>query len=156
MDTGDENALSKRQRADTPYAAKDYWLKGEEKKNENIRTNYLTTLDRLDGSLDYEVRLEEALFVSQHKVVLRRELATERPTAFNSDLAGSLCSLSLRLSQVGLREEALSPIKEAVILYRELAKDRPAAFNQELAGSLHGFSTRLSDIGVRFGLPSDV
>jgi tetratricopeptide (TPR) repeat protein len=69
-----------------------------------------------------------------------RQLAADRPAAFNPDLAMSLNNLSNRLSDLGHREDALTAIQEAVELYRKLAADRPAAFNPDLAMSLNNLS----------------
>jgi hypothetical protein len=51
-------------------------------------------------------------------VDLRRQLATDLPEVFNSDLAMSLNRLSNCLSDLGHQEHALEVIQEAADLYR--------------------------------------
>ncbi|KDQ10761.1 hypothetical protein BOTBODRAFT_473159 [Botryobasidium botryosum FD-172 SS1] len=99
--------------------------------------------------LSYMDRREEALLAIQEAVALYRQLANDRPAAFNPDLAMSLNNLSVRLSDLGQREDAFTADKEAVTLYRQLANDRPAAFNPDLAMSLNNLSKSLSDLGQR-------
>jgi len=50
----------------------------------------------------------------------------------NADLAKSLNSLSIRLSESSHHEQALEVIQEAVDLRRQLAAERPSTFNSDL------------------------
>ncbi len=79
---------------------------------------------------------------------MRRDLVKQNPDAFNPDLANSLYSLSISLSDIGLKEEALQVIREAVEMYKVLAGRYPDVFNSELANSLKVLSNRLSDLGL--------
>ncbi|KZP14494.1 TPR-like protein [Athelia psychrophila] len=92
-------------------------------------------LRSLSGRLEYE------------SVFMLRNLAAERPAAFNAGLAMSLNNLSNCLSDYGRQQEALVAIQEAVGLFRARATERPAAFNAALANSLNNLSNRLSDHG---------
>lgn len=108
-------------------------------------------------------------------VVLRRELAHDRPSTFNAELATSLQLLSYILAtypsphsistlndnnsennetspdseqeQEQRKKEALAAIHEAVTLRRNLASTWPALYNPVLAGSLHEFALRLGEMG---------
>ena len=63
-------------------------------------------------------------------VVLQR-LADD--SADDSERAGWLVDLSIRLADLGRREEALAAIEEAAGIYRQLAEARPDAFLPDLA-----------------------
>lgn len=104
-------------------------------------------------------------------IVLRRELAHDRPSTFNAELATSLQLLSDVLSAYPFptstldrnrdggseaslvkqdqqrKKEALAAIHEAVTLRRNLASAWPALYNPALAGSLHEFALRLGEMG---------
>ena len=110
---------------------------------------YARTLFNLSGRFKYMNRLEHALVAGQEAVDLYRQLAAERPAAFNPDLAESLNNLSIGLSDLGHREQALEVSREAMYLYRQLAAKRPAAFNADLAMSLNNLSVDLSGLGHR-------
>ncbi len=80
---------------------------------------------------------------------MRRELVKQNPDAFNPDLANSLHSLSVSLSDMGFRDDALQVIREAVEMRRELVKHNPDAFNQDLANSLNNLSAYLSNVDLK-------
>jgi hypothetical protein len=90
---------------------------------------------------------EKGLQTLKEAVEICRQLAADRPTAFNPQLALSLGNLPLRLANVGHREDGLQAIQEAVELYRQLAAERPVEFNPNLAVSFHDLSIRLADVG---------
>ncbi|MCW5977621.1 MAG: tetratricopeptide repeat protein [Bryobacteraceae bacterium] len=94
-------------------------------------------------------RREEALDAIDEAARIYRQLAAERADAFRPNLAGSLNSLSDRLSELGRREDALAAATEAVDLYRQLAAERPDAFRPYLAMSLNNVAIGLSDLGRR-------
>ena len=75
---------------------------------------------------------------------LHRQLATDRPSIFNANLASSLHSLSINLSNLGHQEEPLKVIQEVVNLHRQLAADWPTFFNAHLTSSLYSLSVCLS------------
>ena len=97
------------------------------------RAHHLTLLSIARANMGER---EKALAAAQDAVTLYRALATQRPDAFNSDLAMSLNNLAGFLSAFGEREKALTAAQEAVTLYRALAALRPDAFAQNLATSL--------------------
>ena len=80
-------------------------------------------------------------------VVLQR-LAND--AADESERAGWLVRLSVRLGDLGRREEALSASEQATDIYRQLAQARPDdAFLPYVAGSLLNLSESLGDLGRR-------
>jgi tetratricopeptide (TPR) repeat protein len=70
-------------------------------------------------------------------------------TADDSERAGWLVELSIRLADLGRREEALAAIEQATGIYRQLAEDRPDAFLPDLAMSLNNRAGCLADVGRR-------
>ena len=68
---------------------------------------------------------EEALEVVRECVALYRDLARDRPNAFNPVLARSLNNFYNHLSDLGHQEEALEVVQECVALRCDLARDRP-------------------------------
>ena len=76
-----------------------------------------------------------------------RQLAEASPAAYLPDLAMSLNTLAIRLSEVGRGEEALEPAQESVRIRRELAESSPAAYLPGLAVSLNNLANHLSDVG---------
>jgi hypothetical protein len=79
----------------------------------------------------------------------RRQVERARRTSSESEVAGSLNNLSLRLAALGRREEALASIEDAVASYRTLAVGRPDTFLAPLATSVNNLSLRLADLGRR-------
>jgi tetratricopeptide (TPR) repeat protein len=73
---------------------------------------------------------------AQEAVELYRALARQNPDAFEPDLAMSLNTLAVLLSDLGRQSEALAPAQEAVELYRALARQNPDAFQPYLARAL--------------------
>ncbi|KZP14536.1 TPR-like protein [Athelia psychrophila] len=104
-------------------------------------------LRSLSGRLSYASRHKEALTAIQESVFMLRNVAAERPAAFNAVLAESLNDLSNCLFDLGRQEEALAAIQETVGLHRALATERPAALNADLAASLTNLSNHLSNHG---------
>jgi tetratricopeptide (TPR) repeat protein len=92
-------------------------------------------------------RQHEALGTIQQALTIRRKLATERPAAFNTDLAYSLHQLAFILSGMGREEEALDAIQRAVEIRRGLAMQYPLAFKVELTRSLDLLSRVLFSLG---------
>ncbi len=76
-----------------------------------------------------------------------RRLAQETPARFAPDLATSLNTLSVHLSDASDGAGALAAIREAVEIRRRLAQETPARFAPDLATSLNNLSLRLSDAG---------
>ncbi|KAF7970972.1 hypothetical protein HWV62_22509 [Athelia sp. TMB] len=79
----------------------------------------------------------------------RQNVTGEQPETVNptEQLAHSLSSLSVHLSDLGRHIDALVASQEDVKLRRALSAERPAAFNAVLAQSLDNLSVRLSDHG---------
>src|SRR5436190_1275545 len=83
----------------------------------------------LSSRLSYMDHREDALKAIQQAVEIYQQLAAERPTAFNPDLARSLNILSLLLADLGHREDGLKAIQQAVEIHQQLAAKTPAVFN---------------------------
>ena len=66
-----------------------------------------------------------------------------------SERAGWLAELSVRLSDLGRREEALAASEEAARIYRQLAEASPAAYLPNLATLLSNLANRLGGVGRR-------
>ena len=60
-------------------------------------------------------------------MAISRELAAAIPDRYRPDLARSLNSLGVQLSELGRPADALPPAQEAVVIYRELAAAIPTA-----------------------------
>ena len=90
----------------------------------------------LSSQLRHMDRQEEALEAMQEAVELYRQLAADRPAAFNPLLALSLNNLSLCLSDLHHQEDAVKAIQEAVNLYKQLAAERPTIFSSHLERAL--------------------
>ena len=103
-------------------------------------------LNNLSNHLSWLGRREDALKAIEEAVDLYRNLAAQRPDAFNADLTSSLNNLSTCLSVLGRREDALKASEEAVEIRRKLAAQRPDAFNPALATSIGVKSQVLSGI----------
>jgi tetratricopeptide (TPR) repeat protein len=88
-----------------------------------------------------------ALEATQRATENLSDLARSNPSAFGSNLAGSLTNLSGRLSDVGRFEAAIDPAQEAVSIYRRLATEEPSVFESNLASSLNNLANRMSGIG---------
>ncbi|MGA6152069.1 tetratricopeptide repeat protein, partial [Stenotrophomonas sp. NPDC087984] len=78
-----------------------------------------------------------------------RQLAHHNSAVYEPDLAVSLTTLGLWLSDTGRRAEALTITEEAVEIYRRLTADNSAAYEPGLARSLSNLGIRLSDAGRR-------
>ncbi|MFD5367833.1 tetratricopeptide repeat protein, partial [Streptomyces sp. NPDC127103] len=78
-----------------------------------------------------------------------QQLVASNPAAYEPDLATSLSSLALRLTEVGRRNEAVTATEEAVAIRRRLAADNPAAHEPDLAASLSNLASWLSEVGRR-------
>ena len=74
------------------------------------------SLNNLSSCLSALGQHEQALEVIWEAVDLQRQLAAERPSVFNPDLAISFNNLSHSLSALGQHEQALEVIREAVDL----------------------------------------
>lgn len=109
-----------------------------------ILNNYSVALSRIGD----EVR---ALASIREAVEIRRQLVTENPIRFATDLASSLNNLSNRLSEVDDTAGALDAIREAMDIYRKLWLENPARFAADLARSLNNLSNRLSGAGDGLG-----
>ena len=70
-------------------------------------------------------------------------------SADDSERAGWLVSLSIRLGDLGRREEALAAIEEAVAIRRQLARGPPRRVPARPRQSLNNQSDRLVDLGRR-------
>ena len=128
-------------------------LHGRQEQQQGQDSETMTTTSAASASLD---AVREA-------IVLRRELAHDRPSTFNAELATSLQLVSYILAtypptptngnganpskQEERKKEALATIHEAVTLRRNLASAWPALYNPVLAGSLHEFALRLGEMG---------
>ncbi|MFC8263975.1 tetratricopeptide repeat protein [Streptomyces sp. NPDC057291] len=78
-----------------------------------------------------------------------QQLAARNPAAYEPDLARSLSTLGIQLSEVGRRAEALTATEQAVEIWRRLAADNPAAYEPFFARSLSIFGSHLSGVGRR-------
>ncbi|WFE93555.1 tetratricopeptide repeat protein [Micromonospora sp. WMMD987] len=92
---------------------------------------------------------DQALPPAEEAAGIYRRLAEVNPAAYLPDLAGSLNSLGVLLSELGRREEALVSSEEAVTIRRRLAEVNPAAYLPDLAMSLNSLGVRLSGLGRR-------
>jgi hypothetical protein len=90
----------------------------------------------------------DALAPIEEAVAIRRELAQDRPDAFEPDLAMSLNNQSLILKNLGRPEEGLTAAEESVSIRRRLVQGRPDVF-PALAASLNNQSLCLADLGRR-------
>ena len=94
-------------------------------------------------------RREDALAASEEAVTIYRQLAQTWPDTLLPDLAGSLNTRSVCLSDLGRREDALAAIEEALTIYQQLTQTAPDAFLPNLATSLINQSACLSGLGRR-------
>jgi tetratricopeptide (TPR) repeat protein len=78
---------------------------------------------------------------------LYRRLAETNP-AYLPDVAMSLASLGVSLSQLGRQEDALASSQEAAELYRRLAETNPATYLPDLAQGLGAFAWVRARIGL--------
>lgn len=132
------------QSAESALEALDQALAADPEPEERARALHLrgTALDLLG-------RVEDALAAIVEASEVYRHLASRRPEAFASDLAGSLNNLGNRLGDLGRLEEALTTIEQAVEIYRRLAAARPEAFLPDLANLLNNLGTAHGNLGQR-------
>lgn len=115
-----------------------------EESDERIRAGLLTSLSlRLADA----ARREERLDAIERTVVIDENLAAEKFTAYDPNLASSMKIFSLRLADAGRYEEVLDAIERTVVIYRDLATKNFAAYGPALASSLNNLSIRLANIG---------
>lgn len=75
------------------------------------------------------------------------DLARERPSVCNLNLANSLDTLSNRLAKLIHHQEALTRARESLHHYRHLAREQPAVYTLDVANSLNTLSLRLATLG---------
>ena len=90
---------------------------------------------------------EEGLAAAEEAVSAYRELARERPGAYQADLALALNNQSNHLAALGRQEQALAAVEEAVTIRRELTRARRDAYLPDLAHALNNQSIRLAEQG---------
>ncbi|MEU9998143.1 tetratricopeptide repeat protein, partial [Streptomyces sp. NPDC050848] len=89
-----------------------------------------------------------ALRLTNDLVQILRQLVQDDRTAYEPDLAASLCNLGIWLSYVGRQAEAITATDEAVAVYRRLTSGRNrTAHEPGLADSLSNLSSQLLDVG---------
>ena len=82
-------------------------------------------------------RPDDALKVAEQATNHYRTLVESNPASYTPDLATSLNTLAVYLTDNGWHHEALEASLEATDLYRDLAKHNPAAYKPNLASCLN-------------------
>ncbi|KAF8341244.1 uncharacterized protein EI90DRAFT_2988922 [Cantharellus anzutake] len=104
-------------------------------------------LFQLQSNLEFFSRFREAYEAAKDSVVLCRCLASVNSESYTPELASSLGTLYLALSDLGRPSEALPLIEESVKLYRQLVAVHPGSYNADLAWSLNNLYSALSRLG---------
>ncbi|KAF8341238.1 uncharacterized protein EI90DRAFT_3285436 [Cantharellus anzutake] len=101
----------------------------------------------LQSNLQFFSRFREAYEVAKDSVVLCRCLVSMDSESYTPELAMSLGTLYLALSDLGRHLEALPFIEESVKLYRQLVAVHPGSYTPDLAFSLNNLCNALSRLG---------
>jgi hypothetical protein len=75
-------------------------------------------------------------------------LAAARPDAFTPDLAGSLMTYGVRLTELSRHHDALAADRVALALYRRLDAAHPDAFRNDLVNALRNLVIDLRDLSM--------